>query len=94
MTQDEVLHRLDIHRLDAQRSTPGGMGTGGAQPDQVGTQTIDAGSEAALADLAKGGVIQRDIGQALTGVLATGREGSLLGLPALQEGSKIGRAHV
>ncbi|MGD6100270.1 hypothetical protein QUV37_22510, partial [Xanthomonas citri pv. citri] len=82
--------RVDIHRLDARRATPGGMGSGGAQPDQIGTQTIDTGSEATLADLTQGSVIQRDIGQALASILATGSEGSLLGLPALQKGSRVG----
>ena len=48
-----------------------------------------AGSEAALADLAQGGVIQRDISQTLAGVLATRSEGSLLGLPTLQEGCGV-----
>lgn len=86
MAQDEVLYRLDIHRLDARRATPGGMGTGGTQPNQIGTQAIDTRGEAALADLTQSGVIQRDIGQALASILAAGSEGSLLGLPALQEG--------
>jgi len=65
------------------------MGTGGAQPDQIGAHTIDAGSEAALADLTQGGVIQRNIRQALAGILATHRQGILLALPALQEGLRV-----
>lgn len=90
VAQDEVLHRVDIHRLDAYRATPGRMSTGGAQPDQIGAQAIDAGSEAALADLAQHRVIQRDIGQALAGIAAALGESFLLALPALQEGCGIG----
>ena len=89
MAQNEVLHRLDIHRLDARRATPGRMGTSGTQPDQIGAQAVDTGSEAALADLAQGGVIQRDIRQALAGIPTTGSKGSLLDLPTLQEGDGV-----
>lgn len=50
MAQHEVGHRLDILGGDLPRAAPRRMGTGGTQPDQVGTQAIDAGIEAALAD--------------------------------------------
>ena len=90
MTQDEIFNRIDIHRLDSRFTTPGRMSTGGAQPDQIGAQTIDAGSEAALADLAQRRVIQRDIGQALAGIAATFGQGVLLALPTLQKSFGVG----
>ena len=71
MAQHELRHRIYIHCLDICCATPGGMGAGGTQPDQIGTQAIDGGGKAALADLLQGLVIQRNRRQALTSALAT-----------------------
>ncbi|MDT4856276.1 hypothetical protein FQZ97_906620 [compost metagenome] len=66
------------------------MGAGGAQPDQVGAQAVDAGGEAALGDFIQGGVVQGDVRQALASVLAALGEGLLLGAPAGDEGLRVG----
>ena len=90
VTQHEVFHRIDIHRFNVFGTAPGGMRTGGAQPDQIGAQAIDGGGETALADLLQGGVIQRNRRQPRTGALAALTQLILLRLPALQKGLRIG----
>ena len=90
MTQHEVFHRIDIHRFNVFGTAPGGMRTGGAQPDQIGAQAIDGSGKTALTDLLQCGVIQRNRRQARTGVLAAFTQRVLLGLPALQKRLRIG----
>ena len=90
MTQNEVGHRVDILRCNPLDTTPGGMGAGGAQPDQIGAQAIDGGGETALADLLQGGVIQRNRRQSHTSALAALAQLILLRLPALQKRLRIG----
>ncbi len=90
VTQDEFGHRINVHRLNACSATPGGMDAGSAQPDQVGTQSIDSSGETALADLLQGSVIQGDRRQALTGALAALVQLGLLALPALEKRLRVG----
>ena len=90
VTQYEVFHRIDIHRFNVFGTPPGGMRTGGAQPDQIGAQAIDGGGETTLADLLQGGVIQRNRRQSHTGALATFTQFILLRLPALKKRLRIG----
>ena len=90
VTQHEVFHRIDIHRFNVFGTAPGGMRTGGAQPDQIGAQTIHRCSQTALADLLQSGVIQRNRRQSHTGTLATLAQFILLGLPALKKRLRIG----
>lgn len=90
VTQHEICHRIDIHRLNTFRTAPGGMRTGGTQPDQIGAQAIDGGGETALADLLQGVVIQGNRRQSHTGTLATLAQFILLRLPALQKRLRVG----
>ena len=90
VTQHEIGHRIDIHRLNAFGAAPGGMGTGGAQPDQIGAQAIDGGGETTLTDLLQGCVIQRNRRQSHTGALATFTQFILLRLPALKKRLRVG----
>src|SRR5690606_36036985 len=90
MTQHELRHRLDIYRFDAFDTAPGGMRTGGAQPDQIGAQAIDGSGETALAALLQGVVIQRNRRQALAGALTAFAQFILLCLPALKERLRVG----
>lgn len=70
MTQDEIGDCIDIILDDLRSSAPGRMGTGSAQPDQVGAQAVDPGGKAALGDGLQRHIIQRDTGQALAGAQA------------------------
>ncbi|MNQ53203.1 hypothetical protein D3C85_672360 [compost metagenome] len=66
------------------------MGAGGAQPDQVGAQAVDAGGEAAPGDFVQRVVVQGDVRHALTGILAAPGEGLLLGAPVGDERLRVG----
>lgn len=88
--EGEVLHGIDVLRLDGAGATPGGMGTGGAQPDQVRAQTVDAGGVAALGDALQRGVAQGDRSQLLARVSAALLQRQLRALPVRQERLRIG----
>ena len=60
VTQGKFRNGFDIFLADDRRTPPGRMGTGAAQPDQVGAQAIDARSKTTFGDLRQRLVIQRN----------------------------------
>jgi hypothetical protein len=60
MTQGKFGDGIHILLFDGRVATPGRMGAGGAQPDQVGAQAIDAGGETALGNPGQRLVVQGD----------------------------------
>ena len=77
MTQGEVRHSLDVLLLDTCCVAPGGMRARGTQPDQVATQAIHTGREAALGDVGERSVVQRDGVEPQSCHLAAGAQLSL-----------------
>ena len=51
MTQSELSDSIDIFLGNDGRPSPCCVGTGRAQPDQIGAQAIDPGGKTALGDL-------------------------------------------
>ncbi|MDT4813331.1 hypothetical protein FQZ97_463110 [compost metagenome] len=90
MGEGEIFDGVDVLGLDAPGAAPGRVGAGGAQPDQVGAQAVDAGGEAALGDVIEGGIVQGNAGQACPRVLATVGQGLLFAAPLSDEGLRIG----
>ena len=81
MAQGELGDRVDILLGDGARTAPCGMGPGGAQPDQIGAQAIDAGGKATLGDLRQCCIVEGDARQCAARVLATFAQGLLLAFP-------------
>lgn len=90
MGEGEVFHRLNVLRLDGVGAAPGGVGTGCAQPDQIGAQAIDASGVAALGDLVQCSIVQRNRGKALPGIDTALLQRLLCALPLNEEGLRIG----
>ncbi len=86
MGENEGFQGVDILRLDPAGAAPGGMGTGAAQPHQVGAQAVDGSGEAALGDGVQAGVVQRDVAQTSAGIHTALAQGVLLVLPLGEEG--------
>ena len=63
VAQGEICHSVDVRFSDMGSATPGRMGTGRAQPDQIRPQTVDPGGKTTLGDQAQTDVIQIDARQ-------------------------------
>ena len=81
MAQGELGDGVDIFLGDGVRPAPGGVGPGGAQPDQIGAQTIDTGGKAALGNLRQRLIVEGNVCQCAACVLATLTQRRLRGSP-------------
>jgi hypothetical protein len=79
--QYEACHRIDVFDFNTRRTSPGCMGTGGAQPDQISTQAVDLSLKAPLTDLLQGRFVEWDDRDKRTRLLASLAQRRLLDLP-------------
>ena len=85
MAQGKFSNGVDVLHGDCRRATPGRMGAGRTQPDQIGAQTVDTGSETALGDVRQRSVVQRNLAQAASSVFAAFTQLLLFGFPLRAE---------
>lgn len=89
MAQGKFGHSIDILFANRVSTTPRSVRPRGAQPHQVSTQTIDAGSETTLGDLRQRRIVQRNVVQLTASAFATLTQGLLLRFPLRTERLRV-----
>ncbi|MNI76447.1 hypothetical protein D3C73_1326770 [compost metagenome] len=89
MAQGKLGDRVDILYINQCSPAPRRMRTRRAQPDQIGTQAIDTGGEAALGNLRQRFVVEGNARQCAAGFFAALTQRLLLALPFGAESLRI-----